>query len=271
MIKSITIGADPEVFLVAADNPERFMSGINLIGGTKYMPLQCEKGITIQEDNVAAEFATMPVNNVSDFIDQIQSGISILKQTIKEHNLDVVIVSSALFEEDQLLHPVAQVFGCDPDFNVWTKSINKPADIEIAKNLRSCGGHIHVGYDKPNDKDSFNLLKAMDLFLGVPSVYLDGDLRRKSLYGKAGCFRLKPYGVEYRTLSNFWLKDNELIKWAWEQTHKAISFVNDDQSYLLDNFQDDIVNAINTNDKTIADKLIKEFNLTLIEEFVCAD
>lgn len=271
MIKKISIGSDPEVFLVSIDEPTRFMSGIGLIGGTKHSPLLVENGITVQEDNVAAEFATAPVSNVKDFVFQINSGLEQLRNIVKEHSLDIVIASSAEFDETQLMHPIAQIFGCDPDFNVWTRTVNEPASIETAKNFRSCGGHIHVGYDKPNDKDSFALLKAMDLFLAVPAVFSDGDLKRKQLYGKAGCFRLKDYGVEYRTLSNFWLKDRNSIEWAWTQTMKAIEFVNDNQEYLLNNFESRIVNAINNNDTKDAEWLIKEFNLTLVENFVCVD
>jgi hypothetical protein len=66
----------------------------------------------------------------------------------------------------------------------------------------------------------------MDLFLGVPSTVMDKGTLRRQLYGKAGSFRQKPYGCEYRTLSNFWIFNPDLIKWVYDQTEKAISFVN---------------------------------------------
>ena len=55
-----------------------------------------------------------------------------------------------------------------------------------------------------------------DILLGLPSVLLDPDERRKQLYGKAGAMRFKKYGAEYRTLSNFWLFSDDLIEWAYK-------------------------------------------------------
>ena len=51
----------------------------------------------------------------------------------------------------------------------------------------------------------------MDYTLGLDSLLLDSDTRRRSMYGRAGSFRFKEYGIEYRTLSNFWIKNNKSI------------------------------------------------------------
>ena len=53
---------------------------------------------------------------------------------------------------------------------------------------------IHVGYENPDVDTSLALVKYMDVFLGIPSVVKDKDKKRRSLYGKAGCFRLTDYG-----------------------------------------------------------------------------
>jgi hypothetical protein len=52
---------------------------------------------------------------------------------------------------------------------------------------------------------------ALDAFVGLPSVAWDQQQGRREHYGLAGLYRKKTYGddiggVEYRTLSNFWLK-----------------------------------------------------------------
>jgi hypothetical protein len=72
-----------------------------------------------------------------------------------------------------------------------------------SKPLRSAGGHIHIGHEFPRS-DDFNRLavvRMMDLFVGLPAIYLEHDdtsLARKALYGKAGRFRRPDHGVEFR-------------------------------------------------------------------------
>ena len=65
------------------------------------------------------------------------------------------------------------------------------------------------------------LSKELDYYLGLPSLLFDPDTSRRKMYGKAGAFRPKPYGMEYRVLSNAWLKSPELIKWVFNNTKLA--------------------------------------------------
>src|SRR5690606_5853835 len=102
---------------------------------------------------------------------------------------------------------------------------------------RTCGGHIHIGYDSPDFIVSEDIVHAMDTVLGLESINLDKDDRRREMYGKAGCFRVKDYGVEYRTLSNFWLQSDELKKWAYNKTLEAIEMVNSgDIKYIIQHY-----------------------------------
>jgi hypothetical protein len=65
-------------------------------------------------------------------------------------------------------------------------------------------------------------VKQLDWFLGAWSVKHDSDVTRRKLYGKAGAFRPKPYGVEYRPLSNFWIVSKDLRKQVWNRMQTAI-------------------------------------------------
>jgi hypothetical protein len=51
------------------------------------------------------------------------------------------------------------------------------------------------------------LIKLMDRFVGLWSVLADTSesVARREYYGKAGDFRFTKHGIEYRTLSNFWI------------------------------------------------------------------
>ena len=107
----------------------------------------------------------------------------------------------------------------------------------------------------------------MDLFLGCPSIILDKDNKRRELYGKAGAYRNKPYGVEYRTLSNFWLTSSKLMQWVYKRTAFALNWVADNSKN--DAVEWDIYTAtaiqecINKGNKDAYMFLDKQYNLGL--------
>ena len=102
----------------------------------------------------------------------------------------------------------------------------------------------------------------LDIFLGVPSILVDQDTKRRSLYGKAGNFRLQPWGVEYRVLSSFMMSNEDLISKVYNNTIEAIIRYND---YGLPDIDNYIVQCIiNNNDKTKAKQLIKKLNIPIM-------
>lgn len=220
MAIKFSIGCDPEFFLTQNGS---YKAAVGLIGGDKWHPKPIDKdGHAILEDNVAVEFNIQPATSYEAFRSSIHKVLEHLRGILPGYAFSHS--SAVSFPEEELNTPQAQEFGCEPDFDAWLKKVNSKPDAED-KNLRSCGGHIHVGSDIAKE-NPIEVIRAMDVFLGVTSVPLDteGQLRR-SLYGNPGCFRTKPYGVEYRTLSNFWIWDDSLIKWAFEGTQKALEFV----------------------------------------------
>lgn len=255
MIK-YTVGADPELFL--KDSSDKLISAIGRIGGTKDDPSPIGNGCFLQEDNVSVEFNIPPCQSLEEFKKHIQYNLDTIVEKVKAEGLFLNIVASGSFSPDQLADERALVFGCDPDFNAWTKKMNRPPRSKDAS-LRSAGGHIHVGY---RDADPFHIARCMDLYLGVPSVLKDEDTRRRELYGSAGACRRKPYGVEYRTLSNFWIRDEAGIAWAWDQTAKAMEAVEREFDPANDEeIADMIQTCINTSDKALAEVLIRELKV----------
>lgn len=258
----LMLGCDPEAFL--ADVTGQLRSSIGKVGGSKAypMPLPLGPGYAVQEDNVALEFNIPPAQMRDEFIASVSKTLEFLSSAMHDaHGYMIVNSSAASFPEEELTHPAAKEFGCDPDFNAWTMMKN-PRPAATDPNLRSCGGHIHVGYDK----DLINpdrIIRNMDLYLGVPSVLMDkGDLR-KELYGKAGAYREKDYGVEYRTLSNFWIFNERLIGWAWDNTHKAVEAAVAQQVQLQED-SELVQNCINQNDKALAEALCYKYNLEVL-------
>lgn len=245
-----TIGADPELFF--RDN-SKCVSVIGHLGGSKDNPFDIGNGCAIQEDNVAAEFCIPPAANVEAFINGIAFALSDLSR--RANDLGLVLadnVASHSFDEQELRHPDAQRFGCDPDYNAWTGEVN-PKPKASDPNLRSAGGHVHVG----TEKDPLEVIKAMDLFLGVQSTIMDPDKRRRDLYGKAGCYRWKPYGAEYRTLSNFWIWNPDRIKWVYHRTKQAESFA---ETYNFTKEDEELItNTINNNNSETYQLLLDKF------------
>lgn len=218
-----TLGADPEFFI---ENNNKLISIVGLLGGTKDNPqyLDDTGSFTCQEDNVAAEY-NIPASPTKElFIQNIQWPIKAIAAMLGTNKFNISTKASGIFETDQLQTPQSQEFGCDPDYNAWTVSINdKP--IHPNKNFRTCGGHIHFGLSK-NERNIHNIMRIirnMDETLGVWSVITDPDTERRNLYGKSGAFRPQPHGGEYRVLSNFWIFNTELVSEVWDRTQLAIN------------------------------------------------
>lgn len=267
----ITIGTDPEFFLQTGG---RFVSAIPLIEGTKHEPAPLPNGGTIQRDNVAVEFATDPAKDGEDFVNKVRSCMrDALDMVPSDHNL--IVEPSAEFDEDQLDHPEAQEFGCDPDYNAWTVEMNEKPWCG-SSGFRSCGAHIHVGGLDDDGvsipgleflvdfKGKINMIKGMDLFHGTVSAQLDNSeaaIRRRELYGKAGAHRPTEYGVEYRVLSNYWMKTPGLVMLMDSMTRDVARLVSSNklQPILDEVGENELQNIINDGDVEAANKIINNY------------
>lgn len=264
-----SIGSDPEVVLTKGGQP---WSAIGLIGGTKDVPRKTKHGWVL-EDNVLAEFNTKPSKSAKQFIKNHRLVLQDLEELVKPLDLDISIQATAHYPMEQLRSKKVQEFGCEPDWNAWTLEKNPRPDA-AGETLRSCGGHVHVCMPDPDEYETkrADLVKVLDLLLGVPSVILDTNQERRQLYGKAGAHRPKykdmghPYdGVEYRVLSNFWLASDQLMAWVFNNAQLAIL----EFHYYLhiihtyDNVAGRVVETINSGDVLSACSLVKEFNIPL--------
>ena len=254
-----SIGCDVEVF---GFDPKikKHKSLCGLIGGTKEKPKQLTglpKGFCVQEDNVSLEWNIPPSSSLNEWKSYVTTIMQKSRDILKNQNLIMSNKSSVSFDKNELLHPNALVFGCEPDYDAWKKLENsKPICDNPA--LRTAGGHIHVG----TDLNMLDGIKAMDLYLGVPSVLLDDSpeaTERRKLYGKAGAMRPKPYGFEYRVLSNFWVFKEELIEWVYKSTKEAINTHPKFSIAMSKKIQD----CINKGDKDAAKSIIEHYGLTL--------
>jgi hypothetical protein len=211
-----TIGADPELF-VRDINTGGVVPICGMIGGTKSEPIPMEdrpSGYAVQEDNVMLEFNIPASSSSRHFMQSIRLGLESIANLIRIRNLPIELdyANARLFSQEQLQHPQAAEFGCSPDFNGY--QMGKPfRPIEAARlgGWRFAGGHVHLGYEG-TEVPHHVVAQFCDLFLGLPSVALDKQGERRRRYGQPGRFRPTEYGIEYRTLSNFWIFEPSLAR-----------------------------------------------------------
>jgi hypothetical protein len=251
------VGCDPEAFLI--DKTGKFISSVGLVKGTKDNPHQLPRlarGFTVQQDNVAIEFGIPPCSTVADFDEAVHHVMAEAKRYLP--GLGYSNLSAVAFPTSQLRTAEANTFGCEPDFNAWTGEVN-PAPKAEDPALRSAGGHVHVETKLPPR----DVIIALDLMLGVPSVLLDkeGKLRR-SLYGMPGAYRPKPYGVEYRVLSNFWVFQASTRRWVFTGVGRALDMVMTKRPLISDTR---IQQVIATSDVELAEYLIQEYDIKMPE------
>jgi hypothetical protein len=255
------LGCDPEIFLL--DQNEKFFSAIDTFGGTKARPrplLELGTGFCVQEDNVALEFNIPPSDGKEVFVKNVNSIINFLADAAKDQfGCLFSTESAALWPEEQLTDIRALEFGCDPDYNAWTGKQN-PRPKAADWRLRSAGGHVHVGVEEKLDRaQKRRLIRLMDLHLGVPSVVMDKGDMRKEMYGKHGAMRFKSYGVEYRTLSNFWIFSPVKTQWVWDATERAMHDFAAGRD--IEELHDIVGSCIDGNNKTVASQMISDFGL----------
>jgi hypothetical protein len=245
MYNLLTIGADPEVFLI--NQNQEFISAVGLIGGSKENPLVIKGENTnyynLLEDNVMVEYNIPPCKTLSEFIRHNEFMINAIKTVIKD-GLYVKIVSQAEFNWQELNNEQALQFGCMPSEDAWTKKEFQLNVDPFSTNIRTAGGHIHLGYNLPDKERNIHLVRALDNYLGVYSHYIDLSERNEN-YGRLGNYREKPYGLEYRTPSNWWLQSQDNMAILFKLIEYSFEYANNNES----------IDSITTNIDTIINRL----------------
>lgn len=219
------IGADPELFLVNKNGS--FYSAYNAYGkeikGDKAKPEPTDYG-GLQVDGMAVEFNIHPAETCQEFDERIQAALDDIKKRFPDkritHKSYYEFSPSWLKKQPE----EAVLLGCDPDYSAWVdhggklKANPRPEETTV---IRTAGGHVHVGWTEgmePFDPQHTTLAaeacRQLDASL-IPWSNLNDTYhtqRFQSPYGGYGRMRPKPYGVEYRTLSNFWIFNSALRK-----------------------------------------------------------
>lgn len=277
----VSLGCDPELFI---------KEGKNVVGSEKVVP---EEGFPMSpvgspnssygkiiRDGVQVEFNPDPQSCRQILATAIGVAIKTLHRKLPKGmqiSFDTTVTVSK--EELASLLPENRVLGCNASMNVYDVDATTGVKDGAKFLKRSGGGHIHLGfypnYTRPGEEPTPNpmqdtlknpafIVPILDILVGNTMVLIDrdpGNAERRKTYGRAGEYRLPKYGLEYRTLSNFWLRNYVLMSLVFGLTRQAVRLAashregNDTISELISAVDiNDVRKAINKNDAELAAK-----------------
>lgn len=201
MFKITAIGSDPELILLdkTTRNP---VSAIGLD--------MCKDSINLYADNLLAEFNHAPFAP-TEFVDGVKETVQTVSRmlsTFKSGCTFQVGQCEASYSPEDLSSNAAQEVGCEPFYNAYNPSVASVPQ-PYTDSRRFAGGHIHLAYDTSGLPPEL-FVSILDKEL-LPLDPNHGKTVRSDFYGARGSFRYKPYGIEYRAPSNFWLAQPDLI------------------------------------------------------------
>lgn len=279
---TLLVGCDPEFLLVNPKNGQ-LKSAIGVVKGTKENKFDLGNGNKAFPDNVNVEVNINPGKSSDELVENLRKCLYSLIKAV--HPYTVTLQASGEYPKSECEHDDAKVFGCEPEFDCYKLEIVQAPSCETT--FRSAGGHIHLGYAEnkyplmaPDEEDGglqraygrVWVVRMMDLFMGIPSLWMDQDLTspaRRKLYGRAGTHRPKDYGVEYRPTGNFWLRSPATVRLIYDISKFVVDFVANKGHEKLWNGQpgsedekciaydvEEIQSAINNSDKKLASKFL---------------
>ena len=233
-------GCDPEFFF------ER--KGSHIIGAEKVLPEGLKMPANVYNtvtqkyekafsgfvlDGVQVELNPSPNPCRANLANEMKRHFQALKKKL-ESMPDIQASFSQVIDlpQDELdsLGEAAKVFGCAPSFNTHNQTASVKVDAATYLK-RSAGGHLHFGLNehKLMMQERVRAVPLLDILVGNTCVLIDrdpGNRVRRENYGRAGEYRLPKHGLEYRTLSNFWLRSYQLMSMVMGLWRLALSILN---------------------------------------------
>ena len=271
-VPRIVMGADPEIFLSKNGKiigSERVIPGGPLVGPAQSCNPSLSMGQVVR-DGIQAELHPAPTHCRQILAENTLELLKLLGTEAAKHGakLDFSQTVTVTQKEINSLSEESRRLGCQESLNIHTPG--RGLGIDPTKyQVRSAGGHMHFDLTAVLDAngqriDVLKFVPILDILVGNTSILLDDDPRaaeRRQVYGRAGEFRTPAYGLEYRTLSNFWLRSEMYLSLMFGLARQAIGLVYTDvrngddanQKQLLKLIKlENIIKAINEADRDLA-------------------
>lgn len=274
----LTFGSDPEFMIAKRDGT--LVSAIRILKGFgKENKLSFHYDQKTFYDNVLMEFNVAPSYTFREFQEHFTACLRFASELLSRDGLVLKQQSSAIFPPDECMDEEAQRFGCEPEYCIYKRDAktglirqNHPPVLRKGNTFRSCGGHIHIGHPIAT-VDSGNpplIVKMMDLFVGNTALLIDHDKtsqERRKIYGGAGTHRVADYGLEYRTLSNFWLRTPTRAEVIYRLTRLAVQLAVSKPNLASDLATDEETESIiNSGDVAAAQTLFEKTSKYLSDD-----
>lgn len=281
---TMNFGCDPEFFFAKKTLKGRVG---RIIGAEKIIP---KEGVQVGNntgaiivDGVQAELNPKPSACRQNHAKLIHHALLRVSQLMKSNRRKRITINwkptvRVTPSELRSLSPEYRILGCSPSLNAYDEHIEMPDPTTYP--YRSAGGHIHIGFVYKDGKDPVRdllkgdlktVVKVLDIIVGNTCILIDrdeGNIERRKAYGRAGEYRKPPHGLEYRVLSNFWLKDYKLMSFVFGLMRLGIGFANSKEA-VTKLFkavkEEDIRNAINNNDFGLAKANFEKIKPLIIE------
>lgn len=208
MNPEFTVGTDVEFFLNHPDAGFVPATGFNC-SGTKLEPTQLGELGAYHRDNISVELQPPPATNPDKFIGNNLNLYNAMTTQFRGMQLEMRAYAAVRFDEARLKDlEEAEEMGCEPDKCAYAGETMVPAKVESMGRYRTGSGHIHIGGIEDMDENARrDVVKWLDILEGLYGRYMEGNrdrqaYRRRTWYGQAGRYRMKDYGLEWRTPSN---------------------------------------------------------------------
>ena len=227
----VDLGCDPELFLVDAQG--------RIVGSERVLPPGYLDSNTtvVTTDGVQVELHPGAGSCREGLSARIYESLHELQNLVTAHNAQKPAAEAVSLNFNQVvrvrlselrkLSQKSQHLGCGPSLSAYG---TPPVEIDgMVYRKRSAAGHIHLGTQafKQGYIDPVSYVRLADIIVANTCVLIEPDHKaareRRKHYGRAGEYRLPKHGLEYRTLSNFWLKAYPLMSFVMALSRQSLA------------------------------------------------
>lgn len=285
---NLTFGSDPEVFVCenyrdqdyAVPVPYFFsnhnVKPISIDVQRKHPVILKGKDYKVIMDGVAFELNVKPTNTAKDMFNIFTQALDSINDLAEKYKYKLVVKPTVrydfnkFFKENDFMLYQCGIFGCDKDMDAILLDYDSPEIDAVKHTYRYGGGHLHISDNNELiNRYPVPFVKLLAVTCGnyavATSKYPDLEKLRAWKYGQPGRYRIQNYpndiiGVEYRTPSNNWISDLNIIEGMIEYANKAYSYLQNTRVDIIEDYLNDTIKAIGNTDIALAKSILNSLN-----------